>query len=213
MAEIASLTVEKRNDAGSSATKRLRAAGRVPGVVYGKDADPVAFSALVEDIDSLIQSGHKVLEITVDGTTHTTLLKDVQWNTWATEVQHIDLMRVDPNKRVTVEVPVELRGVAPGVLAGGRLDQSLHSISIDCPAISLPDHITVGINDLEIGDAVHVSDLELDPKITVNTPDESPIVRIVAPVEEEELEEAEAAAVAEPEVIGRKEEAGEGETD
>ncbi|MAG93128.1 MAG: 50S ribosomal protein L25 [Planctomycetaceae bacterium] len=210
MSEIAALTAEKRQQVGTSSAKRLRATGQVPGSLYGRGGETVAFAVQSEQLDPVIRSGAKVVDITIDGTTEIAVVKEVQWNTWITEIHHLDLQRVDRSERITLDVAFEFRGVAPGVVGGGHLERPLHSLNIECPAVSIPDKITVRIGSLEIEDAVLVSDLELDGDITVNTPADTVVVRVVAPSEEEEELEV-ADGPAEPEVIGKKEEAEDGE--
>ena len=144
------------------------------------------------------------MRLDVEGKSETAVVRDVQWNTWGTKIEHFDLLRVDPDEKVTIDVAVELRGTAPGVVAGGILDHHLHTMTVDCPAIDIPDRITVRIHNLEIGRVIHLSDLELPPSVHPHHPDDTIIVRVVEAAPEEEAEAPEGATGAEPEVVGRK---------
>lgn len=177
----------------------------IPGNIYGHEQDPVAVKAVLEDIDSLIHSGTHVIDIELDGSTQKTMFKDVQWDAFGTKIQHFDLLRVDANERVSVEVPFEIRGLAPGVLAGGVFEQPNHTLQMEVPVFAIPDAIEVRVHDLQIGDAIHVSDLELPEGSTVDLPPEAVVIQVVEPQEvPEEEDEGEGVGGAEPEVIGRK---------
>ncbi len=216
MAKVVTLNAEKRTEMGTTACRRLRRQGMIPANIYGHEIDPVAVTLDGNDLRPVISSGAHVVDLSLDGQTEKALIRDVQWDTFSTAVQHIDLLRVDETERVQVNVPINLRGTAPGVLANGRLDQPMHSLSIECPAVEIPDGIDVRINQLEIGESIQVKDLQdLQEGLTVLDSPEAVIVHIIeALVEEEEEapEEAAEAAGAEPEVIGRPpEEAGDSE--
>ncbi len=199
------LVAEIRTKLGTSESRRLRKQGSVPGNVYGHGKDPVAISVPDEDIMSLVQSGSHVVDLEIGSDCEKAIFRDIQWDTFSTSILHFDLIRVDPNERVTVEVAIELRGVAAGVLSGGVLDHQLHSLTIDCPAIQIPDRLSVKVSDLEIGQAVHVSDLEVPESTNVQNSADAIVVRINAPTEIEEPEET-LEGPAEPELVGKKEE-------
>src|SRR6516164_2052582 len=114
------------------------------------------------------------------------------------------LVRVDPNEKLTVEVKVELKGTAPGTLSGGVLDHALRTLTIECLAIEIPDSVLVKISTLEIGQALHVRELEVPPHTRILNNPEAVVVRVAQPVAEIET----VAAVvgeegpAQPEIIG-----------
>lgn len=209
MATEAKLVATKRTKLGTAESRRLRRSGRIPGNIYGHEQEPVAFAVAADDLTPIIHSGAHVVDLEMDGQVEKAIVREVQWDTFSTRIQHVDLLRVDPNERVSVDVAIVLRGTAPGAVAGGILDHALHALTIDCPAIQIPDRITVRINALEIGDAIHVSDLEIPPGTNVDVPGDTLVVRVLAPIEEVAPEEAEA-GVAEPELVRRREEEGGG---
>jgi large subunit ribosomal protein L25 len=122
------------------------------------------------------------------------------------ECNHIDLLRIDPNDRVEVEVPIVLKGTAPGMLAGGVLDFHLHSVTIECLAIQIPDNITVKIGELQMEQAIHVRELELPANTVVKNDPETVVVQVkhIIEVAEPTGEPGAEAAPTQPEIVGRK---------
>jgi large subunit ribosomal protein L25 len=136
----------------------------------------------------------------------------VQWDALGTYIQHFDLLRVDAQERVEVDVPIELKGTAAGAMSGGMVEQPLHELTIECPAIQMPDAIVVRISELQIGQAIHVRDLDLPEGVTAITDPDQVVVQVVMPLEAPEATEEAIPGPAEPELVGRKpEEEGEGD--
>lgn len=213
MSITAKLSVQRRTESGSKSCRKLRQKGLIPGSLYGHKEPPVSLSCGEANVMSAIRSGAHVLDIELDGSSTKALIREVQWDCLGNEVVHFDLMRVDPHERLTVEVHVELKGTAPGTLSGGVLDHTLRTLTIECPAIEIPDNIVVKIGGLEVGSMIHVRELEVPPNVKVLNHPESIVVRIAKPGE---VPEAGAAAPgeegpAQPEVIGRKPSEEEGE--
>jgi large subunit ribosomal protein L25 len=209
MADVITLEAAKRTELGTTACRRLRRSGKVPANVYGHEIDPVAVTLDANALRPVITSGTHVVDLNIDGATEKALIRDVQWDTFSMDVQHLDLLRVDPNERVEVEVPIHLRGTAPGVLANGMLEQMMHTLNVECPAVEIPDEMEVRINELQIGDAIHVRDLQdVPPKLTILDEPDAVIVQVTEAVVElpEEEEEGVVEGAVEPEVIGREEE-------
>lgn len=212
MAILGKLKAEPRTKRGSKESGRLRDRGIVPGNMYGHKQDPVALQVTEDDITHLVRAGTRVLDVECGSEKTTALIREVQWDFLGNAIQHFDLQRVDPNEKLTVEVHVELKGTAPGVLSGGVLDHSLRTVTVECPVIQIPDHIQVKIGTLEIGQAIHIRELEVPPNTRILNNPEAIVVRIAkameviitAPVAGEE-------GAAQPEVIGRKAAEEEGE--
>jgi large subunit ribosomal protein L25 len=204
MAVEMKLSVAKRAQHGSTACRRMRREGRIPGVVYGHQQDPIPFVVEWDALAPVLKAGTRVVDLDVEGHVEKAMFRDIQWDTFGIAVRHIDLLRIDPNERVEVEVPVILKGIAAGALAGGILDHHLHSITLECLAIQIPDGITVKIAELQIGQAIHVSELELPPNTTVKNEPETVVVQVKQPVEEEETGAEAAEGPAQPEIVGRK---------
>src|SRR5207344_2958199 len=126
-----------------------------------------------DDVTVLVRGGTRVLDVDLDGTIEKAIIREVQWDFLGKQIVHFDLVRIDPNEKLEVEVKVELKGTAPGVLsAAGVLDHTLRTLTIECLAIQIPDAIVVKINTLEVGQAIHVRDLEVPPNTRIlNNPE------------------------------------------
>ena len=205
------LQASTRSKIGTAECRRLRKQGRVPGNVYGHEIAPVAISAPAGDLNRLIHIGHHVVDVEIDGKPEKTLLKDVQFDAFGSEIQHFDLLRVSMDERVTSNVAIELKGTAPGTEHGGILEVQMHEIEIECSVANIPDSIVVRVTNLQIGDAIHVSDLELPEGTVALSPPDSILVHVVEPriIEDEETEDE--AGSAEPELIRKPEKEEEGE--
>ena len=142
-----------------------------------------------------------------EGQTQKAMFRELQWDTFGITLNHFDLLRIDAKQRIEIEIPIELRGTAPGTNSGGALEQPLHSIRIDCLAVEVPEKLTVRINHLEIGDSVTAGEIEIDSDANLLLEPDAIVVRVVEIREEEEeevLEDGEfESGPIEPEVIGR----------
>ncbi len=203
MSEAVRLTAEKREKLGSAESRRLRSGGQVPGNVYGHKEGAVAITVSNDELSPIIHEGHKVVDLHLGDNSQTTIFREVQWDTFGKEILHFDLLRVDPEERRWSEVPIEFRGISPGVVAGGVLDQHVHSLSMNVKTLELPDVIRVRITDLKIGDSILVKDLELPSSAELDIDPETVVVQVLAEMATDEpLPEDEGGAPAEPEVIG-----------
>jgi large subunit ribosomal protein L25 len=205
MADSVTLAAQKREGSGTRSAERLRKQGRVPAVVYGHKEATVSVSLASEDLLAALRHGARVVDLKTDGAAETALIREVQWDHLGKEVLHVDFARVGKDERIHVAVRIELRGTAPGIAAGGVLDQPLHALEIECLAISIPESIRVPVGELQLEGSIHVRDLHL-PEGVVALTDPDAVVVHIAPkmVEPEPAAAAPAPGAAEPEVIGRK---------
>jgi len=205
MADSVTLDAQKREGSGTRAAERLRKQGRIPAVVYGHKEATVSLSVGRDELLSALRHGTRVVDLKTDGSAETALIREVQWDHLGKDVLHVDFTRVAADERIHVTVPVELRGIAPGVTAGGVLDQPLHAVEVECLAVSIPESIRVNVGELQMDGSIHVRELHL-PEGVVALTDPDAVVVHVAPkqAEPEAAAAAPAAGVAEPEVIGRK---------
>jgi large subunit ribosomal protein L25 len=197
------LHVESRISIGKRNNIRLRRAGRVPAVLYGHGEDSVNLTLSADECEASLRHGAKVVDL--DGAASgKALLQDVQWDTFFHQVLHVDLLRVRAGERVTVEVPIELRGESPGVQNGGVIEQMIHSVEIEVSLDVIPEKLHVKINKLEIGDQLTIKDIiDLPEGAKVLADEDDMIVHCIQPVAEEEEAPAEEGAAAEPEVIAK----------
>jgi large subunit ribosomal protein L25 len=162
MPEITTLTAEPRVRAGKGATRATRRAGRVPGIIYGDNKEPVLISLDPRELARALASRGflaALVDVKVDEVVHRTLPRDVQYHPATDAPLHVDFMRVGGHARVTVTVPVMFTNpeMSPGIRRGGILNIVRHGIELNCPVDSIPDHLVVELNGLEIGDSVHIS--------------------------------------------------------
>lgn len=206
MATIEKLPAKTREESGTTACRRLRRNGEVPANVYGHQKDPVAIKVAADDLRPIIQGGAHVVDLEIDGGLEKALIREVQWDTYSKYVRHVDFIRVDPNERVTATVPLQLVGTPVGLQGDGILEQPLHVLQVECPAIQIPDVVRIRVSALDVGDALHVNELTDIPEgVTVLDPPESLVLQIVKSVAEEEAPaEDEGAAPSEPELITRE---------
>ena len=212
MADSVTLATQKRQPHGSAGARRLRQRGLIPAVLYGHKEETVALAISHEEFGSILRRHTRVVDLDHDGKKEKALIREVQWDHLGHDVLHVDFARVAEDERIKIDVRIELRGVAPGVTGGGVLDQPLHTLHIECLAISVPESIRVAIGELQIDQAIHVRDLHLPEGVTVLNDPDAIVVHVTAPVAEPEVAAAPVAETAEPEIIGRaKAEAEEGE--
>ena len=205
MKESLVLTTQQREGRGTRRARRLRKQGLVPAVVYGHQEATVSVALPGDDLSKAIRHGVHVLDLQTDGKAQKVLIREVQWDHLGKELLHVDFARVAADERVVVTVPVEVKGTAPGISAGGILDQPIHSLAVECLVTAVPDSVRVNVNELQLGAAIHVRDLVLPPDVKVMADPDA----IVVHVTQKQIEEAPAAVVpapepGEPEVIGRK---------
>lgn len=201
----AELVVEPRKMLGSLEARRLRRAGRTPGNVYGHGQAPVAVVANEDDITSIVAHKVRVVNVSLNGTVEKCMLHEVQWDTFGKYLKHFDMLRIDPNERVTVEVPVEFRGNAPGVMRGGVLEHGLRHLTVRCLAYMVPDTLIAKIGALDLDQALHVREIEVPEGTEILNNPEAVVAR-VAPIDAAKALAAAAPtdAGAQPEVIGKK---------
>ncbi len=198
----------RREKTGKEIAKKLRREGYLPAIIYGKDVN-LPIKIPISEL-RLLKSHHfsesTLIEISLQDSNKENIscvIKDIQFHPLTDEVIHIDFMKVSMEEMVRVKVPVELKGEAKGVKEGGILEQMLWEIEIEALPLDIPEKIEVDISSLEIGDSIHVKDLELGDKIKIIEDPQETIVTIVAQQEEEEKAEVEEEEK-EPEVIKEK---------
>jgi large subunit ribosomal protein L25 len=162
-----------RKQQGTGASRRLRRAGRAPGIVYGAGQDARAIeldhNALHRHLK--MESFHaSILEMTLDGEKQPVLLRDFQMHPWKPEVQHVDFQRIDPTKKIYMSVPLHfINGdTCPGVkLGGGVINHILTEVEIQCLPDHLPENISVDLGNLELGQSIRLNDLQLPEGVEI----------------------------------------------
>jgi large subunit ribosomal protein L25 len=196
---------KRRAPGGKNVNRRLRIAGLIPAVLYGRGREPVPLSVEPKTIVDILysESGQNtIFSLSVDGGERTNaMVKDYQLDPVKGKLIHTDLIQIAMDRLLEVSVNVELVGEAEGVKAGGLLDFVTRSIDMECLPADIPDSIKVDVGHLKINDYVRVKNIEFESTIKVLTDPEVVIVTISPPLKEAEPVEAAPAEAAEPEVI------------
>jgi large subunit ribosomal protein L25 len=207
----ASLSAELRSNTGKGVARKLRAAGQVPGIVYGHGRQPQALAVNARDLDKLlsgIAAGSTVIELTLAKSTTKTLIREIQRHPFKKQILHVDFMELVAGEKVIVDIPLVFVGIPEGVrLSGALLEQIVHSIEVNVDPSNIPNHIDVDVTNLAMGHSLHVRDLKLPEGIEVLTDEDTTICAVIAPravVEEKPEEVVEGAA--EPELIRKTKE-------
>jgi large subunit ribosomal protein L25 len=201
--------VPLRTKTGKAAAKALRKSGMIPAVVYGENEPTVSIAVSPKVVAKIIasESGlNSVIYMQREGTDikRHVIIKDVQRHAVTGRLQHVDFLRVDPNHKIRVKVPVRLIGVPYGVKTqGGMLDFVHREIEIECLPSIIPAHIDVNVEALKIGDSIRFDQLGLASTLRL-TGDAHEVVAAVHGKPAEEEAPAAEAAPAEPEVVGKK---------
>jgi large subunit ribosomal protein L25 len=165
-----SLSIEPRDASHSRATRRLRREGRVPGVLYGHGADPLAFSVDARELRHALHGAGAVLELTGDGGgTTAAVLKDAQRHPVRGEVTHVDLLRVDLNQPIQTTVTLHLAGGedAPGAREGGVLEQTVRELNVEALPNEIPDAIELDVSEMQINDTATVEQITAPAGVTL----------------------------------------------
>jgi len=191
MSETA-LVVDSRTATGKGAVRKLRAAGRIPAILYGQGKESVPLTIDPRALEKVLRAGgaNALLDLTVEGRPElgspVALVKELQRHPIRGTIVHADLYQVDLSRTVEVEVPVHLIGKAKGIDFGGILEHSLREVALECLPRSIPASIEVDVSNMEIGDVIHVRDLVLPPGVSLVSDPDLGVVHVALPAAEEE---------------------------
>lgn len=209
---IVTLNGELRSGVGKGPARQTRRAERIPGVIYGKGESPLPLSLGYKEFLGILQTGgaNVILDLKLAGAEavdRKALVRDLQRDPVSGQIIHVDLQHISLTEKITVEVPLHVSGVAIGVKDyGGILEFIVRNLEIECLPTDIPESITIDVSALMVHDALHVRDIAV-PNARVLTDPDQVVVTIVSPtVEKAPGAPEEAAAAAEPEVIGKKKE-------
>jgi large subunit ribosomal protein L25 len=215
---VISLSGTRRETLGKNGARKVRAAGQIPGVVYGHGETPMPVAVDARTFQLALRhhkGGNAIVNLAVSGGEFTTLIRDVQYDPVTHHVVHLDFQHISLTESVEVSVTLQLVGLPIGVKdGGGILEHITREVEVRCLPTAIPPSIEVDVSALNVGDSAHVRDITVTD-VTILTDPDTTIATVVAPtvVEEKPAEEAAAAApTAEPEVIakGKKDEEEEG---
>ena len=205
----ATLSAEMRSDSGKGVARKLRAAGRVPGIVYGHGREPQSLSVVARDLDKLLSTiavSSTVVELGLGGATTKTLIREIQRHPFKKMIMHVDFQELVAGEKVIVDLPLVFVGVPEGVrLSGALLEQILHKVEVRVDPANIPNHIDVDVSHLAMGHSLHIRDLNLPAGVEVLSEPDATICAVIAPRAAVEAAAAEP-SVAEPELIRKAKE-------
>ena len=208
MSDVVNVAVRSEKEAGTRACNRLRNSGYIPAVLYGHKEAVVSLKVKPGEILAAIHAGHKMVDLK-GAVNESALVKTVQWDSFGTDIVHVDFARVSATELVRTKVAVELKGDAPGLKLGGMLKFITHEMDIEAPAASIPEKIIVLIKDLQIDGEIFAKDVPLPAGVKLAGHADDVIVACSKPLVVSDDDLAGPGAI-EPELI-RKEKASEDE--
>lgn len=200
------LAAERRTGIGKGFARRTRMEGKIPAILYGPETDPLPLAVDARSFRTAMRSADSgtILNVTVDGKENHALVREVQRDPVTSKVVHIDFHAISMSKPIDLRIPVHYVGEPIGVkVDGGIMQITMRELEISCLPADIPDRFEVNVEELGIGDSVHVSDVKI-PNVEILVEDRRTMVVISAPTvikvdepaegEEAELAEGEAAA-------------------
>ena len=205
------LKAKPREKMGKEHAKKLRRSGFIPAVVYGPETPSVLLEIENKSFSALLRGGlgeNVLVTLTIsdqkDGE-RKVLIREIQRDPVKGDIVHVDFHEISLTKKLTIQVPIHLVGMAAGVKDGGILQHVLRELEVECLPTAIPEKVEVDVSNLNIGDSIHVADLKVENVEILSDPGSS-IVTVVPPTVFKEAEVAPAVAEEEPEVITEKKE-------
>lgn len=193
------LAAKLRSETGKGAARQLRMAGNIPAVVYGPETEAFSVEVAEKDLRNAVKeatSTSAIFDLDIDGKQNKVIIRDIQRDPVTSKVTHVDFHAISMNKPIHITVPIHITGTAVGVKTdGGILQTVMRELDVSCLPKDIPDHIEIDVDELSIGDSIHVRDIEV-PNVTILSEERRTIVVVAAPTvtvepetEEEEGEE------------------------
>ncbi len=219
MADNLTLIAQTRSDSGKGASRRLRRTGMVPGIIYGTDIEPTKISVKHNELIHHLENEafySSILKVETDGKSEKVVLKDLQRHPSKPFIMHLDLLRISSKEAIKMSVPLHFTGeeTAPGVKAGGTASHHFTEVEVSCLPANLPEYIDVDVSAMEIGDAIHLSQIKLPegvelPILALGEDHDMAVVAILAARVETEEEPEDVAEAAEGEAASAEAEGSE----
>ena len=220
MADV-SIALESRSGTGKSYNRKLRAKGRVPGVVYGSGKEPVSVSFDPKVLEAKLSQSHAGINTLFDlegdasVANRVAIVKDLQREPVRGAVLHADFYEIDLTERLHVSVPVHLSGSAPGLIEGGVIEHALRELELACLPNAIPDEVIADVSELELGQSLHVADIQLPEGVELVSNPELSVVSVLLPkaITEDVVEPAEGEEVADGDAEPDTEDSAEGDAE
>jgi large subunit ribosomal protein L25 len=213
----AQLSAKPRDGTGKGSARTLRAQGQIPAIIYGHGRDPQPLAIDTRELEKLlsrISAESTVIELSLDGKSARTLIREIQRHPFKRQILHVDFQELVAGEKVTVRLPIVLTGIPDGVRQdGGILDQTLRELEVEVDPANIPNHVEVDVTSLGIGDSIHVADIKLPEGVEFVGDEDASVCVVSAPraVVETVAATEEPATTLEPEVIGKAKKEGEEE--
>jgi large subunit ribosomal protein L25 len=195
--------------------KKVRTNGRIPAVIYGRHNKPQNLEVASKDLEQVIHTAHSeilLVNLAVDKGNRLALVRDIQHHPLSGKMLHVDFQEVAENEKVTAMVPVETTGEAVGVKTGGGvLEHVLFKVKVRATPQDLPEVINIDVTNLQIGQSIHIGEIQVPAGVEIVGKKEAPVVAVAAPLTEAQeaaATEAAGGAAAQPEMIKEKKEEG-----
>ncbi len=168
--ETVSMSGSLRENVGKKDAKKNRREGKVPCVLYG-GKEQLHFSMVEKDFKKIIFTAEVYLiKLNINGTEYNAILQDIQYHPVSDNILHADFFEITPGRPIIISIPVHPEGVAPGVLKGGKLYKKIRKLKVKGLPEYLPNHLTLSIDDLDIGDSIKVKDVKYENLEFLDTP-------------------------------------------
>ncbi len=204
---VIEMPAEKREDLGKGGARKARAAGTIPGILYGHGETPMPLAIGARTFQLALQKhkgGNAIVNLALGGGQYTALIRDVQYDPITHHILHLDFQHISLTEMVEVEVLVHLVGIPTGVKdGGGILETIMRQVEVRCLPTQIPAAIDVDVTGLAIGDSVHVRDLKVE-NAEILSDEDSTVATVVAPTVMEEKVAEGATSAAEPELAVAK---------
>jgi large subunit ribosomal protein L25 len=183
VSNTATLTAEVGRGTGSAASRRLRAADRIPAVLYGHGMQPVSLSVARRDLRVALSGPagqNTILSLNVDGTSYTAIVKEMQRHPVRRNVAHVDFIQIDLTEEITVNVPVHLSGSAKAVLsAGGLVDPAVDSLEVRSTPANVPNEILIDVTDMTPDSVIRLADIAMPSGVVALGDPDMPVVTVL----------------------------------
>ena len=178
------IKAQTRTETGKGPAHRLRASGRVPGVLYGHGADPTPLSVASQDLLHLFHASHGasvLVGLEIDGTVHLAIPREVQRDHIHGRFEHVDFLAVRRDEKVKMSVEIRDVGEAAGVKEGGVLERHLREVEVECLPGDVPEGVDADVSAMNIGDMLRVGDIVAPSGVTILTDPDTPVVSVITP--------------------------------
>jgi large subunit ribosomal protein L25 len=185
------LEVATRSDQGSRAMRRLRRTGLVPGVIYGGTGEAVAFEVDARILRNTLAHAHAVIDVTVDGSAETVIVKELQRHPVRGEILHADLLRVRMDQAIQTTVTLEVTGAedSPGVDEGGVFSQETRELTIEALPGDIPDSITLDVSGMQMNETIGLDAVTAPSGVKLIDDPETTVIATITPPTLEPVEE------------------------